>query len=91
MHADLVITLVMEALKVAVMVAAPMLMFGLVVGLIVSIFQAVTQIQETTLAFVPKILAIVASVAIFFPWMVQLVVSYTSSIILNINAYVGKI
>ena len=73
------------------LVAGPMLLFGLVVGLIVSIFQAVTQIQETTLAFVPKILAIVASVAIFFPWMVQLVVSYTSTIILNINAYVGKI
>ena len=91
MNAVLVITLVMEALKVAVLVAGPMLLFGLVVGLIVSIFQAVTQIQETTLAFVPKILAIVASVAIFFPWMVQLVVSYTSTIILNINAYVGKI
>jgi flagellar biosynthetic protein FliQ len=91
MNADMVISLVMEALKVSVLVSGPMLLFGLVVGLIVSIFQAVTQIQETTLAFVPKILAIVVSIAIFFPWMVQLVVSFTSGIILNLNAYVGKV
>jgi flagellar biosynthetic protein FliQ len=90
MNADIVIGLMMNALKVAVIIAAPMLIFGLVVGLIVSIFQAVTQIQEMTLAFIPKILAIVASVALFLPWMVQIMVTYSKDLIENINLYIGK-
>lgn len=90
MDADLVISLMMSALQVAVLVAAPMLLFGLTVGLSVSIFQAVTQIQEMTLAFIPKIIAIVFSLALFFPWMLQIVVSYSSNLINNINMYIGK-
>lgn len=90
MDADLVISLMMNALEIAVLVAAPMLIFGLVVGLLVSIFQAVTQIQEMTLAFIPKILAIVLSVALFFPWMLQIVITYSSNLINNINMYIGK-
>ena len=71
-------------------VAAPLLLFALVVGLIVSIFQAVTQIQEMTLAYVPKIFAIVIGLALFFPWMTQLVITYTRDLIININTYIGK-
>ena len=80
----------MNTLQTAVLVAAPMLLFGLTVGLLVSIFQAVTQIQEMTLAFIPKIIAIVFSLALFFPWMLQIVVSYSSNLINNINMYIGK-
>ena len=90
MDADLVVSLMMKTLQIAVLTAAPMLLFGLTVGLLVSIFQAVTQIQEMTLAFIPKIFAIVFSVALFFPWMLQLVVSYAANLIQNINMYIGK-
>ena len=90
MDADLVISLMMKTLQIAVITAAPMLLSGLVVGLLVSIFQAVTQIQEMTLAFIPKILAIVVSATFFFPWMLQIVVTYSSNLILNINMYIGK-
>ena len=91
MNADLVVSLMMNALMVALLTAAPMLLFGLVVGLLVSIFQAVTQIQEMTLSFIPKIIAIVVSLMLFFPWMVQLVVTFTSTLLQNINTYIGKV
>ncbi|GAB7141109.1 flagellar biosynthesis protein FliQ [Deferribacterales bacterium RsTz2092] len=91
MDADIVISLVSDALQTAVVIAMPMLMFGLVVGLIVSIFQAVTQIQEQTLSFIPKILAIIISVTLLFPWMLQLIVSYTSSLLINLNSLIGKV
>ncbi|MDR2400904.1 MAG: flagellar biosynthesis protein FliQ [Deferribacteraceae bacterium] len=91
MDADLVINLMLGALKIALLVAAPMLLFGLVVGLAVSVFQAVTQIQEMTLAFIPKILAIMISLAVFFPWMLQIIVAYTRELIINMNLYIGKI
>ncbi len=90
MNADLVISLMMNALMVAVLIAAPMLFFGLVVGLAVSIFQAVTQIQEMTLAFIPKIFAIVLSLALFFPWMLQIALTYSADLLNNINVYIGK-
>jgi flagellar biosynthetic protein FliQ len=91
MDADLVINLMLGALKIALLVAAPMLLFGLVVGLAVSVFQAVTQIQEMTLAFIPKILAIMISLAVFFPWMLQIIVTYTRELIINMNLYIGKV
>ncbi len=90
MNADLAIALTMRALEISILVSAPMLLFGLLVGLAVSIFQAVTQIQEMTLTFIPKIIAIVAAIAIFFPWMLATVLDYTIALISNINVYVGK-
>lgn len=66
---------------VAVMVSAPILGIGLIVGLIVSIFQAATQIQEMTLTFVPKILAIIAAVVIFGPWMLTSLVNFTTKLL----------
>ena len=90
MNADLAIALTMRALEISILVSAPMLLFGLLVGLAVSIFQAVTQIQEMTLTFIPKIVAIVAAIAIFFPWMLATVLDYTVALLSNINAYVGK-
>ncbi|RKX76338.1 MAG: flagellar biosynthetic protein FliQ [Spirochaetes bacterium] len=62
-------------------IAAPMLIIGMLVGLIISIFQATTSIQEQTLSFIPKIAAILASLAIFGPWIVQSMVHFTTQLI----------
>ena len=72
------VTLFQNALVLALMRAAPMLLFGLVAGLAISIFQAVTQIQEMTLSFVPKVLAVVASLFLFLPWMLGKLIQYTT-------------
>ncbi len=77
MSANEAIVLFQKALFLAVLLAAPMLFFGLVAGLLVSIFQAVTQIQEMTLTFIPKILAVVLSLFLFLPWILQRMMSFT--------------
>ncbi len=80
MSANEAIVLFQKALWMAVLLAAPMLLFGLVAGLIVSIFQAVTQIQEMTLTFIPKILAVVLSLFLVLPWMLQQMIRFTTDI-----------
>jgi flagellar biosynthetic protein FliQ len=75
------IQLFQQALMLALMLAAPMLLFGLVAGLIVSIFQAVTQVHEMTLTFIPKILAVVLSLFLFLPWMTNKIVDYTAALL----------
>ncbi|PWB68688.1 flagellar biosynthetic protein FliQ [candidate division GN15 bacterium] len=72
-----VIAIAREALTVTLLVASPMLIFGLVIGLIISIFQAVTQINEMTLTIVPKIVAVAVSLLIFLPWMINLLIDFT--------------
>jgi flagellar biosynthesis protein FliQ len=72
------IVLFQRALLMALMLAGPMLIFGLVAGVAVSIFQAVTQIQEMTLTFIPKILAVVAALFLFMPWMLNQMIRYTT-------------
>lgn len=79
-----VLELAQRALMVALLVSAPILGFGLVVGLVVSIFQAATQIQEMTLTFVPKILAIIAAVVIFGPWMLSSIVNFTTKLLMDL-------
>ncbi len=71
MNPQMVISIGREALTVTVLVAAPMLLFGLIVGLTISIFQAITQINEMTLTFVPKILAVALALLIFMPWIIN--------------------
>lgn len=78
----------MESMKTTLLLSAPMLGFGLVTGLAVSIFQAVTSIQELTLTFIPKILAVFLALLLFFPWLFQLMLSFTSNIFLNIPNYI---
>ncbi|MGB9731222.1 MULTISPECIES: flagellar biosynthesis protein FliQ [Calditerrivibrio] len=90
MNPDLVLSLTTKALEVALMLAAPMLLFGLIAGLVVSILQAVTQIQDMTLSFIPKILAVVIALVIFFPWMMDTIISFTINLFTNINSYIGK-
>lgn len=68
--------------------AMPMLGLGLIVGLSVSIFQTVTSIQEMTLTFIPKILAIMFALAFFSPWMLEKLITYTRTLIIDIPTYV---
>ena len=88
MTVDMVIGLAGEAIKVTLLLSAPMLTVGLAVGLIVSIFQAVTQIQEMTLTFVPKIVAVFIALIIALPWMINLIVTYTYNLFSNIPMYI---
>ena len=76
MNAQMVLTMGQEALLMMLMVAAPVLGVVLVVGLLVSLFQAVTQINEATLAFVPKLVAAMAVFALAGPWMLNMLVDY---------------
>ena len=89
MSGDLVIQLGQEALMVVLMVSAPMLGLGLFVGLCVSVFQATTSIQEQTLAFIPKIIAVFVAILIFGPWMLRIMVEYLTNIIDNLPLYIG--
>jgi flagellar biosynthetic protein FliQ len=76
MNAQMVLTMGQEALVMLLMVSAPVLGAALLVGLLVSLFQAVTQIHEATLAFVPKLVAVIAVFAIAGPWMLTMLVEY---------------
>ena len=76
MNSQMVLTMGQEALLMLLMVSAPVLGAALVVGLLVSLFQAVTQIHEATLAFVPKLIAVIAVFAIAGPWMLTMLVEY---------------
>lgn len=77
-----------EAIKMTVLLAAPVLLFGLVAGVLVSMFQAATQINEMTLVFIPKMIAVAVAMLIFFPWMLQMIVTYTENLINNIPFYI---
>ena len=83
-----IIYIAQDALKILIYVSAPILIISMVVGLIVSIFQATTQIQEQTLSFVPKILAVVAAIAIFGSWMLRTLIEYMQNILINMNQFI---
>lgn len=80
--------LAQDAIRTVLFVAAPMLIISLIVGLIVSVIQAVTQIQEATLAFVPKIVAVFLSLILFGPWIIKLLIQFASDLLANINLYI---
>lgn len=90
MTPDLAIDMLVHALQLALLVAAPMLGFGLVIGLTISIFQSVTSIQEMTLTFIPKIVGVVVAVMVFAPWMLDKIMAYTIDLFLNLGQYVGR-
>jgi len=79
-----------QAIKVALMVSAPMLIGALIMGILVSLFQAVTQINEQTLSFIPKILVIVAALVFFAPWMSDTLTTFTKDLFLNIPKIVTE-
>jgi len=77
MTPELVVQLARRAFETTLLLSAPLLIFSLVVGLIISIFQAVTSINEATLTFVPKIVAVMVAIIIFFPWMMTYMCDFT--------------
>ncbi len=90
MNQDTVSHLATKAMIITLEISAPFLLVGLAVGLLVSIIQAATQIQEPTLSFIPKIIATGAVIAIGGPWMLSQLVSYTTSLYTSIPTVVGS-
>ena len=84
MNPQFVLSLGREAIMMTLLVSAPMLAFGLIVGLVISILQAVTQIHEMTLTFIPKIVAVAVALLIFLPWMINIIVDFTTRIFTSI-------
>lgn len=76
-----------EAMMVTMLLAAPTLGIGLVVGVLVSIIQAVTSIQEMTLAFIPRILAVGVAIVVFGPWMLMIMLNYTGKILGSLHLF----
>ena len=89
MSNELILTLAERGILTILLVAGPLLILALAVGLFVSIFQATTQIQEQTLAFIPKIIAVLIGVVFFGPWMLTKIVEFTTDLYQNINNFVG--
>lgn len=75
------IQLAREAMLITLLLSAPMLGFGLLVGLFISIIQAVTQVNEMTLTFIPKIIAVIVAFALFLPWLMQIILDFTRNLI----------
>ena len=88
MTQELVIGIAQKAILVTLKLSAPILGFALVTGVLVSLFQAMTQIQELTLALVPKILAVILAIVLFGPWMLRVIVEFTTNLFTNIPHYV---
>jgi flagellar biosynthetic protein FliQ len=88
MTPEFVVNFAQEAIKVTILVSMPMLVLGLIVGLAISIFQAVTQIQEMTLTFVPKILIVLVALLFFASWMLDQLMTFTTTTINQIPYYI---
>ncbi|MBF0097100.1 MAG: flagellar biosynthesis protein FliQ [Magnetococcales bacterium] len=86
MPVETVIGLVTDAVQVALLISAPMLLTALIVGIIISLFQSVTQIQEMTLTFIPKILATFLAMILTLPWMIQTLMDYFNRLFFAIPA-----
>jgi flagellar biosynthesis protein FliQ len=89
MNQDTVVNLASQAMSVSLKVAGPLLLTALVVGLVVSIFQAVTQIQEQSLSLIPKIIGVAGVMIVLGPWMLGQLVSYTAALFTAIPSMVG--
>jgi flagellar biosynthetic protein FliQ len=89
MTPETVMTIGRHALEITVMLAAPLLLVTLAVGLLVGIFQAATQINEMTLSFIPKLLAMAATLLIAGPWMLGQLIGYTRQLITSIPSLIG--
>jgi flagellar biosynthetic protein FliQ len=89
MSPEFVVDMGRQAVETVLMLSAPMLLAGLGVGLLVSIFQAATQINEQTMTFIPKIVAILVTLLIFAPWMMKIMLAFTSGIFRQIATVGG--
>jgi flagellar biosynthetic protein FliQ len=88
MDADTVLDLGRNAMYITLLVSAPMLISGMIVGLLISVFQSVTQIQEITLTFVPKIVVVMVAFAVFMPWMVSILLTFVRPLFGEFDALV---
>ena len=89
MNQDTVVNLASQAMSLALKVAGPMLLAALLIGLLISVFQAVTQIQEQSLSLIPKIIGIAVVIILLGPWMLGQLVSYTAALYTSIPTMVG--
>ncbi|MFZ3576620.1 flagellar biosynthesis protein FliQ [Virgibacillus sp. DJP39] len=89
MSSEFVLTLAEKGIYTILLVSGPLLILALAIGLLVSIFQATTQIQEQTLAFIPKIVSVFLGLIFFGPWMLTKMVEFTADIYQNLNQFVG--
>ncbi len=89
MTPETVMTIARSALELMLVISAPLLLAALGMGLIVSVFQAATQINEMTLSFIPKLVAMVAALALFGPWMLQVLVDYLRQTLENLPWMIG--
>ena len=78
----------MEAIRMAIMLAGPILVIGLIVGILVSMFQAATHINEMTLVFVPKMLSVAVALLVFLPWMLQMITDFARNLFVNLPMYI---
>jgi len=86
---EFVVDLGQNAVQTVLMVSAPMLLSGLLIGLLVSIFQAATQINEQTMTFIPKIVAVLVSLIVAAPWIIQVMISFTNNVFQSIGTVGG--
>ena len=89
MTVEYILALGREAISLTLLISAPMLILGLLVGVAISILQAVTQIQEMTLTFVPKIVAVAVALLVFLPWIISRIVTFTAHLYGNIPNITG--
>ena len=88
MTPEIVTGIFVSAIKTAILLAAPMLLSGLAVGLLVSLFQSVTQLNEMTMTFIPKMLVVALALLMFFPWMLQLMIDFVNNLFGSIPMYI---
>lgn len=89
MTPETIMTIAQRALEVTMLLSAPLLLAALLIGLLVGVFQAATQINETTLSFIPKLVGMAATVVIAGPWMLKLIVGYTRELFESIPGLIG--
>ena len=89
MNQDTVINLATQAMMLALKIADPVLLLGLIIGLLISIFQAVTSIQEQSLSFIPKVVGVAVLIVVLGPWMLDQIVGYAQNLYLSIPSLVG--
>ncbi len=89
MTPEFIVGFARQSIETALMIALPMLGIGMIVGMIIAILQAATQIQEMTLTIVPKIIAVFLALLFAFPWIMETMVSFTENLFMNIPNYIG--
>lgn len=89
MTTEMVLTIARDTIMTSLLLALPPLSIALLVGLVISIFQAVTQVQEQTLTFVPKIVAVLLSLLFFGPWMLGLLINFATRVFANLGGVIG--